>query len=451
MSTDATPALSNNTWTLKKAVTTLAIAPQTESLTRAARMAYNVMIFKAQRMNADAEGGYSAPLSEIVKGYGASTRDSSRVRTYIEQMCTTLVRWFPLSGSDEAQASIEGLEPVTSALDGEDGRVFTLLSEARFSKRSGEQWVTWFFPPTIRNMIIEPNRWAQLDIKEMSALSHYAGVALYEICARYKDVPGGLTNRAEPSWWVQALRPDPETKPREWRKFKNETLRPAMAEISQKTSLQVDLVEYKKGRAVVEAQFTVKRKQVEPVVAPIDLTLVEQAHGLGIKERDLDPLVDEFGEDKVKAVLDNMQGRQRAQPTALIKHPTAYLKQSLRNTVHGNLFERAAEPAPATSSTDENPRARAEAWAAQRSREIGAELDNLSADELERLAEIARTSIINAGLMTTAMQRRFDSKQYQAPMIRSYIKLAYAEERYGARWKEPPDSLGRAAGSSAAI
>ena len=441
MPNDATPATSANAWTLKKAVTTLAIAPQTESLTRAARMTYNVMIFKAQRTNCDAEGGYSAPQREIVKGYGATTRDSSRVRSYIEQMCTTLVRWFPLSGSDEAQASIEGLEPVATASDGEDGRVFTLLSEARFSKRSGEQWVTWFFPPTIRNMIIEPNRWAQLDIKEMSALSYYAGVALYEICARYKDVPGGLTNRAEPSWWVQALRPDPETKPREWRKFKNETLRPAMAEISQKTSLQVDLVEYKKGRAVVEAQFTVRRKQYEPVVAPIDLTLVEHANALGIKERDLDPLVDEFGEEKVRVALDNMDGRQRAQPTVPIKHPTAYLKQTLRNSAHANLFERPVEPVQPLSREHESPRAQADAWLDQRNREISAELDNLPPEELERLAQIARATIVNAGLMTTAMQRRFENRQYQAPMIRNYIKHAYAEERYGARWMELPDSL----------
>ena len=148
---------SSASWTLKKAVATLAIAPQTESLTRTGRMAYNVMILKAQRMAPDAEGGFTAPLSEIVKGYEATTRDSSRVRSYIEQMCSTVVKWFPLSASDESQASLAGMEPA-AADPSVDGRIFTLLSEARFSRRSGEQWVTWFFPPTIREMIIEPSR-----------------------------------------------------------------------------------------------------------------------------------------------------------------------------------------------------------------------------------------------------------------------------------------------------
>ena len=72
---------------------------------------------------------------------------------------------------------------------------------------------------------------------------------------------------------------------------------------------------------------------------------------------------------------------------------------------------------------------------------ISAELDNLPPEELECLAQIARATIVNAGLMTTAMQRRFENRQYQAPMIRNYIKHAYAEERYGARWMELPDSL----------
>ncbi|WP_218618826.1 RepB family plasmid replication initiator protein, partial [Pseudomonas aeruginosa] len=174
--------LSSPDWTLKKSVTSLAIAPQTESLTRTARMAYNLMIFKAQRATPDEEGGYCAPLSEIIKGFGATTRDSSRIKGYIEQMCTTAVRWFPLSRTDDPQATLAGMEPSQASTDtAEDGRIFTLLSEARFHRRSGEMWMTWFFPPTIKDMVIQPSRWAQLDIKEMATLSHYASVALYEI------------------------------------------------------------------------------------------------------------------------------------------------------------------------------------------------------------------------------------------------------------------------------
>lgn len=429
---------SASSWTLKKAVTTLAIVPQTESLTRTGRLAYNVMIFKAQRMAPDAEGGYSAPLSDIVKGYEATTRDSTRVRGYIEQMCSTVVKWFPLSASDEAQATIAGLEP-PAADPTVDGRIFTLLAEARFSRRSGEQWVTWFFPPTIRDMVIEPSRWAQLDIKEMAALSTYASVALYEICARYKRAPGGLTNRAAPEFWTQTLRHDPETKAREWRKFKNETLKPAIAEINQRTSLDVRLVEYKQGRAVTEVQFAVKEKPVTQEVSPVDLSLLEQAAEFGIRERDLDQLADTYGEGPLRKGLDTMQGRQRAQPTVPINNPLNYLRKLLRNGV-GPLFDKSegsheAEPEPITQPPEPQFGPTASDLHVQRLRQINEELDELTQPELEQYAELARAGLVGTGMDTPATIKRFTNRQYRSPVIWEFIRNTYATVKYGHDWK----------------
>lgn len=432
---------SSGIWTLKKAVTTLAIAPQTESLTRTGRMAYNLMIFKAQRMNSDAEGGYTAPISEIVKGFGATTRDSARVREYIEKMCTTLVRWYPLSSGDEAQSTIIGLEQAPSDPEDpmRDSRVFTLLSEARFSRRGGEQWVTWFFPPSIREMVIEPMRWAQIDIQELAALSRYASVALFEVCSRYKDVPGGLTNRGTPDWWITALRADAKESKREWRKFKNETLKPALAEISQRTSLEVRLVEYKKGKSVTEVQFAVRRKRSEEEgdPGPVSLTVVDKALNHGIKERDLDALVDQYGEDMVVRALNAIDARNKVQMKESIEHPLAYLRKVLRNAGTGGLFDapiapsRALHPVSATTTRDED------AWLQERRRQINAELEAMSAEQVEEFADLARAKLSEVGGLTAAMQKRFAAKQYQAPMVREYIRAAYAEKVYGPDWKVP--------------
>lgn len=435
-----TPAVESSVsaWTLKKAVTTLAISPQSGSLARAGRMTYNVMILKAQRMNADPEGGYSAPLSEIIKGFGATTRDSTRIRAYMEQMCTMVVKWFPLANTDELQGTLTGMEP--QVMDPtEDGRIFTLLSEVRFSRRGGEQWVTWYFPPTIRDMVIEPSRWAQLDIKDLASLSHYAGVALYEICARYKDVPGGFTKRAEPAWWVQVLRPDPDTKPREWRKFKNETLNPAIAEINQRTSLEVRVIEYKQGRSVVEVQFNVKRKPRDIQLSSVDLSLVEQAFEFGIKERDLDLMVDEFGEEKVGKALQSMTLRKQTQPQDPITHPRAYLMKTLRNG-QGPLFDLAQTPAdvgvlaPAISAAG-NVAQQAEANTARIRRLCDNELSEMEPRELERLADIARGNMEASGILTPAVLKRFTAKQFRSPLIWDSIRTVHAEEKFGLNWK----------------
>lgn len=425
-------------WTLKKPVTTLAIAPQSESLTRAGRLAYNVMTLKAQHMEPDAEGGYSAPISEIVAGYEATTRDSARVRLYIEQMCSLVVKWFPLSASDETpQSMIAGLEPVPATEDPtENLRIFTLLAEARFSRRSGQLWVQYFFPPTMHEMIRKPWRWAQLDIKEMAALSKYTSIALYEICARYKDAPGGLTNRAPPEFWTQVLRHDPETKPREWRKFKNESLKPAIAEINRRTKLEVRLVEYKQGRAVTEVQFAVKYRAATEDEVPIDLGLINQAEDFGIRERELDQLVDSYGDAAVRKGLDVMRGRQRAQPTAPINHPLNYLRKLLRSGP-GRLFDSQTQDAvPEQIFETAPPAAVAEPdLYAERLRQINEELDEIAPPELERYALQAAADLKGTGLDTASTMKRFANRQYRSPLIWEFIRNAYAKEKYGRDWK----------------
>lgn len=456
----AGPITSENAWTLRKAVTTLAIVPQTVSLTRAARMAYNVMVFKGQRMTPDADGGFTAPLSEIVKGFGGTTRESARIRDYIIQMCGNVVRWFPLSASDgeqhpNEQGLIEGVEPAPVSQDG-DGRVFSLLSEARWSKRSGEQWVTWYFPPTIREMLIDPTRWAQFDIMEQAKLSHYAGVVLYEICSRYKDVPGGLTNRADPTWWTQVLRSDPDTKGREWRKFKNETVKPALAEISQRTSLEIELIEHKKGRAVTEIQFAVRRKPSTAAVDRADIAVVERAAQLGIRERDLDALIDAHGETHVGLALDNMEGRLRAAPQSPITNRLAYLRKVLRNGVVAAIFG-APETARSVDTehyldevredTRQQLRSRREAqaktearedWLKQRTQQINDELEALPPEELDRLAEIAKSGLDLGLSVHQALFQRFERKQYRSPLIIPRMRDAYAREKYGPAWNVAP-------------
>lgn len=447
---------SESIWILKKAVTTLAIAPQTESLTRVGRLAYNVMLKLAQEMKADEDGGFSAPLSEIVRGFDSSTRDSQRVQDYIEQMCTTVVRWFPLSASDvpvmqfggHEQGTLAGIE--SAPADGAALRLFTLLSEVRLYKRGGESWVTFFFPPSIREMLLEPSRYAQMNLKELARLSHYAGVVLAEICFRYLDSPGGLTNRGDPSWWMTMCRGSADTKPREWRKWKSETLKPALAEINQLTSMDVELIEFKRGRAVTSVQFAVKRKPVASRQAsqPVDLSLPKRAEALGIRERDLDSLVVAHGEEAVLECLVAMELRLLSKPGEPIPHRLAYLKKVLRNATEASLFnERRATPATpvrvATSPTAMPPvRGPAttgeQAWLNRRLGEIDAEMDLLTADELRGYVDRAEQNVASSGWVTPSLLKRFKAGQFRSPVIWRLIRAEYARERYGDGWDQPP-------------
>ncbi len=99
-------------------------------------------------------------------------------------------------------------------------------------------------------------------------LSTYTAVALYEICARYKDSPGGLTSRHEPEFWTRVLREGGGIKPREFRKFKNELLMPAVAEINEETEIEVELIEHREQSTLQAVQFKVARKAKEKAKIP---------------------------------------------------------------------------------------------------------------------------------------------------------------------------------------
>lgn len=454
-------------WTFRKAVTALAIIPQNTSLTRTGRMAFNVMLWLAQREAPSAEGWWSAPISRIVKGLGSTTRDSMRVKDNIDAMVSTLVRYSPLSASDaaafapslpaSAQATLEGVEAAPAPQDQFDGaRTFTLISEARFSRRSGEAWVEWCFPPSVREMLVDPVRWAQLDLAELASLSRYAAVALYEIVARYRNVPGGLTNRATTDWWMATLRHDSREQTREWRKVKNELLKPAIAEINQRTSLEVRMIEHKAGRAVSHVQFHVRqRSQAAPPEMP-DMSLAARAGGVGLKEREVDALVDEFGQEAVGKALDALEGRMRLQMREKVGRPLAYLKRILKNDGVGDMFEPAAPSArtvarqevQGSTRTDQPGRSGGE-WSQHdadvreaRLRRLNGQIDSMTSEELEQLAREAHELTKRKGTLTVNLQRRWDERQYSSPLLRSALREALAARESPGTAKEKPAAEG---------
>ena len=210
-------AASNTAGTLSKSVFALAIEPLTMALTVTGRKAYDVMLWIAQGSEPAADGGYTSPVSAILRGYGSTTKASERVQRYIEQMVQTTVVWRPLAASEQATLLPDGFEGKAGAKVTEEARTFPLLAEARLYIRGGEAWVTWYYPPSIRDQLVNPERWAQIELNSIARLSTYTAVALYEICARYKASPGGLTSRHEPEFWTRVLREGGGIKPREFR------------------------------------------------------------------------------------------------------------------------------------------------------------------------------------------------------------------------------------------
>jgi hypothetical protein len=270
---------------LQKPTDAIVMMPRTGKLTPVTRKVYNallhrtqteVIVLREQGRAVDATYLFSAPLHEVLK---QTLREQSKsdnmtsVKGYFMEMRRTEVDW-------EAPDASSGVV----------WRSMGLLSEAQLEKRDGVIWALWALPPTLMAAVSDPKRFTPLDLEEIGKLDRYAAIALYEICARYRDNPTGLTSRNGVEWWTDALSNAPasldpvtgQRNRREWRKFKREFVAPAIQEINRKTDLVIGLLEFKEVRTIKEAQFKVKRKPqtIESTLPKVAIELAELAAAL---------------------------------------------------------------------------------------------------------------------------------------------------------------------------
>ncbi|WP_066337218.1 replication initiation protein [Azohydromonas lata] len=448
---------------LNKPVAALAIVPLNKSLTVTARKAYNVMLHIAQRQGAqgaDGSTGFSAPLNAILRGFGAGSNVAVDAKRYIEQMMSTKIEWRPLSRGEQwsllpADAAAASFAEGGAADTRDELRMFNMLSEVRLYKKNGENWVTWFYPPTIQQQMLGPNRWARLELETIAQLGTYTAVALYEICARYRDNPGGVTARQHWSWWVAVLKGSELARQREWRKFKNEFVSPAIRDINEISDLEIELLEYKEGRAVAEVQFAVRRKQAPEVAAaraeqqPADVTQVARALALGLRESDVDAFMERYGEAAVARALDAMQRYAGAGASKPIVNKAAYLKTilaGLENEAHPTVAQ-PGTPAPAPAAAAPGPMAAAPRPAAA-VREAGLQNPATAAQQAQSRAlaqaravfealpeaeqaawmERLRAHVVAAGTATPTLMRRLDARQWQSPLVMASMVRFYMEQ-----------------------
>lgn len=268
---------------------------------------------------------FEAPLKSLLRVSKGRGQERTVAKQYFQEMLDLKVTW----------------ESATPG-DGEKWFGMNMLSQARIFVRSGQTWVSWAFPPEIMEMVIRPDRYAIWNLRISSRLRTYSSLALYEICARYRDNPSGVTSRRPPNWWIDALSntaPMQDKKRREWRKFKIEKVIDALAEINIETDIDVGLIEHKKGRAVTEIQFSVSRKPDQILLngdEPISMDLILKAERAGISEARTNSLIRVYGEDLFAEKLAETFLRIQDKSKSPIETPYAYLKVLLKNAPISN-------------------------------------------------------------------------------------------------------------------
>ena len=423
---------------LRKPHEMIVMLPRSARVTLTGRRIYSALLQVAQtRLVAlpampAADFMFEAPLAAILRTTGSSGSERTAAKKYLIEMRSLEVDW-----------------ESTAPGDGVKWRGFSMLSEVALEQRRGENWVSWSYPPTIMAALREPHRWARIDLDVLAKLGSYTAVALYEICARYRENPSGVTSRKPVAWWVDALSNGPGSERREWRKFKNERVKDAIVEINAETDLDVDLIEHKQGRVITEVQFAVRKKRQVSAPRfsssePVDATLVMRAETLGIREIKLEGLLKEFGDDRVRAQIEVLERRAANKTLRTIDNAFSYLRSLLRNEP---AFEEspkkshasspavvpAAPPPPAPARPI--PSVDGSAWLREQIEAMKREVAALEPAVLRRWVDQALQDLSRKGALNAVISRRARQGDVLHGLLGSAVVYAYADATYGPDWK----------------
>ena len=416
---------------LRKPVNTLAIVPKSQRITSLGRKSYNVLLFEAQEQGLENDV-FRAPLERIIRGVDFDSNDQELIKKHLRAMVSTTVEW---------------QSPTTG--EGSSWNVSGLLAHAKLSKVRGQVWVEWSYAVNLKQELLEPTVFARLSLEIISQLRSHAGIALYEICSRYKDI--GRTSRQTWHWWRPVLsgRPESEkTAKLEYRIFKRDTLKPAIAEVCAVTDIEIELVEHKAGRFISELQFIIRPKTQKPLplqhpLEPVDLALVARARSLGIDDARAEELIDEYGADPLRSGLDALEKRiASAYPEPLRDH-YRYLKSLMPGEASKAAAKAEAAAATADPHSQESREAQSkrqarwtEEWIRRRREQIIDDITALSAEEQARLSQMLLEDM-EVRQVHPSIRKRLQTSGWQHPIVIAEMVRYYAIGAIGEGWDKP--------------
>ncbi len=335
--------MEENELILKKPNVALVMVPKVGRLTVMERKVLNSVLMssigqlqlhkEATGQTLDGNHMYAAPADELLESLEVG---KSNLKSLLKKYMLSLRR-----------AEVEWEAP-----DAKSGVIWantSVLPRAEMELRAGRLWARWKLSDELCEAIANTKEFpfTRLDLAQIAKLSAYTSVALYEICARYRNnfLKGGdgicLTSASEPEWWVDALtnvipKVDKATgvvQRREWRKVKSEVVLKAIKEINEKTDLDIDLVEKRiPGRAVAHVQFSVRQKRgTSREVQSGHFELIKKGLRMGIAQAKIETALLSNSADEVAFSLAKFEGRFNNKALPAIEKPNTYFASIMKN------------------------------------------------------------------------------------------------------------------------
>lgn len=411
---------------IHKSVSALAMVPKTGAITRVGRQAYTVMMLIARDQGIEDEktGLFTAPLNSVIRGFDGSKGTVEELKRHLRSMVTHIVEWQSPSPGEASDWSACGL-----------------LSQVNITKKGGENWLSWAYPPALRQEMLSPQRYAQIRRSTIAQFRSHAGLALYEICARYKDNPSHKTSKQHWHWWLPVLtgKPVPDQIKTEFRFFNRDTIKPAIEEVNEVSEILVSAQEFKVGRSIEFIQFQVNLKPQTSVTETkaIDLSTVACAHRLGIDPDVAEDLYIRYGELAFGKSIAQLEARISMPSAAPILSRQGYLKSLLAgravDTPRPRVFLEKPSPKILEVNASEKRFAALQQSESDRVRTVRSEIEALNEQALNLLLKELKVQFIERG-MSQAVMQRLDNGKWQSALIMGELIRYYWKKTRQIEW-----------------
>lgn len=418
---------------IDKPVSALAMVPKTGTITRVGRQAYTLMMFVAREQGTeDTETGlFGAPLNSVIRGYDGSMGSVKELKRHLLSMVTHVVEWQSPSPAETEEWGACGL-----------------LSQVNLKKKNGENWLYWAYPPALRQEMLYPLRYAQIRRSTIAQFRSHAGLALYEICARYKDNPSHLTSKQHWKWWLPVLtgKPVPDEIKTEFRFFNRDTIKPAVEEVNEISELVVTAHEFKTGRSIEYIQFEVRIKKdtASKDRTTLDMSKVARAIQLGIDAEIAEDHFIRHGELAFAKAIERLEARLSMPGTPILSRH-AYLKALLSGRVIDKSTTEACQPDLIEKPVARKPDPGIQAQSNLSAREseklaiVRNELENLDATGMMQLLSELKHNFVERQMSPAVMKRLAEGK-WESALIMGELARFYWKRTRGTDWSNA-DSL----------
>ena len=353
----STPPKTADIQEFRKANEAVGLRIKSGRFTFVSRKLLNIFIFVAQKAGAPgvnappgepgAEGYFWVRMADVISGFNYSSKNTDLIKqTAHEMQSVKVLQTTTKSWTDEVMLS--GVK---------------VWNSHGVGNKNGEVWLGFAFSPTFQDLVLKPdNNVTKYSLYYQGILSGAQALALYEVCRRYATSPTRVTFKQTYEFWFHVLTGTPieggEPAP-EYKYFKRDVVKPAIAEINANTDIEIELVEYKLGRRVESLQFKVSLKpqaalEFVPEIDPgplLNMQVVEKIMRLGITQPDATEIFAQYGEQSVLSHIDLVEKRQNAKSGTTLASPAAYFKVAIANGYATN--PHLAEPVSASKQETE--------------------------------------------------------------------------------------------------